>query len=98
MLLILVRELESWNVDVKVSDPWADADEVSEEYGIVLHDQNDLAGVDAVNFSLFPSASLSCSSAVFLLLFSPLPSFFFFLPSLSPPPPLKDAGFTVFRL
>jgi len=32
----LVRELQSWNVQVVVSDPWADADEVRNEYGIEL--------------------------------------------------------------
>jgi UDP-N-acetyl-D-galactosamine dehydrogenase len=32
----LVIELQSWGVKVIVSDPWADADEVKQEYGIVL--------------------------------------------------------------
>ena len=30
----LVKELQSWNVKVVVSDPWADAQEVRHEYGI----------------------------------------------------------------
>ncbi|NIU60486.1 MAG: nucleotide sugar dehydrogenase [Pseudomonas stutzeri] len=32
----LVRELQGWNVNVVVTDPWADAQEVREEYGIEL--------------------------------------------------------------
>ena len=32
----LVRELQGWNVNVLVEDPWADADEVQREYGITL--------------------------------------------------------------
>ncbi len=32
----LVRELQTWNVNVVVTDPWADAAEVAHEYGIQL--------------------------------------------------------------
>lgn len=32
----LVNELKKWNVNVVVTDPWADADEVMHEYGIQL--------------------------------------------------------------
>lgn len=32
----LVRELQSWNVNVLVTDPWADPDEVRDEYGLEL--------------------------------------------------------------
>ena len=32
----LVKELESWGASVVVADPWADAEEVSHEYGIQL--------------------------------------------------------------
>jgi UDP-N-acetyl-D-galactosamine dehydrogenase len=32
----LIRELQSWNVEVVVADPWADANEVRHEYGIDL--------------------------------------------------------------
>lgn len=35
-VLDLVRELESWNVKVVVSDPWADPGEVEREYGLRL--------------------------------------------------------------
>ena len=32
----LIRELQSWNVNVVVTDAWADADEVRREYGLEL--------------------------------------------------------------
>lgn len=32
----LVRELQSWNINVVVDDPWADPEEVEQEYGIKL--------------------------------------------------------------
>lgn len=39
----LVKELETWGVKVVVADPWANAEEVKQEYGI------DLGGIDASN-------------------------------------------------
>ena len=38
----LIREFESWNVKVKVADPWADPAEVKQEYGIELVKTEDL--------------------------------------------------------
>jgi UDP-N-acetyl-D-galactosamine dehydrogenase len=32
----MIRELEYWGLKVKVMDPWADAQEVQEEYGVTL--------------------------------------------------------------
>lgn len=32
----LVRELENWGINVVVTDPWANSDEVAHEYGIML--------------------------------------------------------------
>ena len=32
----LVRELQTWGVDIRVSDPWADHEEVKHVYGIEL--------------------------------------------------------------
>ena len=95
---ILVRELESWNVDVKVSDPWADADEVSEEYGIVLHDQNDLADVDALIVAVGHDEYRTMSAADWRSLCSKNTAVFGDLKSIYNKDELKDAGFTVFRL
>ncbi|WP_229007182.1 Vi polysaccharide biosynthesis UDP-N-acetylglucosamine C-6 dehydrogenase TviB [Methylophilus sp. Leaf408] len=44
----LIRELESWGVEVVVADPWADAQEVTHEYGIQLTAYNEVKNVDTV--------------------------------------------------
>lgn len=44
----LVRELQAWNVNVVVTDPWANAQEVEHEYGIVLGSLNSEKPVDSL--------------------------------------------------
>jgi len=44
----IIHELESWNVKVVVTDPWADADEVKHEYGIELSEISAVQKVDAL--------------------------------------------------
>jgi len=59
----LIKELQSWNVNVVVEDPWADASEVFEEYGIRLQNIDDAGGLDslvvAVGHREFRDLSLS---------------------------------------
>jgi UDP-N-acetyl-D-galactosamine dehydrogenase len=44
----LVKELEQWGVEVVVSDPWADPEEVRHEYGILLGTIDAAHSVDAL--------------------------------------------------
>jgi UDP-N-acetyl-D-glucosamine/UDP-N-acetyl-D-galactosamine dehydrogenase len=44
----IVRELQEWGVKVKVMDPWADAKEVEEEYGLQLTKITPQAPVDSL--------------------------------------------------
>ena len=44
----LVRELQGWNVNVVVADPWADPQEVKDEYGITLGELRPDAPVDSL--------------------------------------------------
>ncbi|WP_066269199.1 nucleotide sugar dehydrogenase [Hydrogenophaga palleronii] len=44
----LVRELQGWNVNVVVTDPWADAEEVQHEYGIQLGKLDPARPVDSL--------------------------------------------------
>jgi UDP-N-acetyl-D-glucosamine/UDP-N-acetyl-D-galactosamine dehydrogenase len=44
----LIRELESWGVQVIVADPWADSEEVAHEYGIQLAAYDAIKHVDSV--------------------------------------------------
>lgn len=59
----LIRELQDWNIRVLVDDPWADAKEVEEAYGIVLSSINETNPVDsivvAVGHANFRQMSLS---------------------------------------
>lgn len=44
----LINELKKWNVNVLVSDPWADAEEVEVEYGLHLSSLEELGAVDSI--------------------------------------------------
>ena len=44
----LIKELEAWGVNVIITDPYADADEVMQEYGFRLSVMADLYNVDAL--------------------------------------------------
>jgi len=44
----LIEELQSWNVNVVVEDPWADAAEVFDEYGLRLQSIEKGGGVDSL--------------------------------------------------
>lgn len=44
----IVRELQEWGVQVKVTDPWADPKEVLDEYGVTLTSISPQAPVDSL--------------------------------------------------
>lgn len=44
----LIKEFETWGVKVLATDPYADADEVMQEYGVKLNAMEDLSSVDAL--------------------------------------------------
>ena len=44
----LIKEFQAWGVNVVVADPYADADEVFDEYGVKLNSMDDLSSVDAL--------------------------------------------------
>jgi UDP-N-acetyl-D-glucosamine/UDP-N-acetyl-D-galactosamine dehydrogenase len=44
----LIRELQAWNVNVVVADPWADTKEVEHEYGITLGTLSEKNPVDSL--------------------------------------------------
>ena len=59
----IIHELQSWNVNVVVTDPWADPDEVRHEYGVELTEISSDRRVDAlvvaVAHDVFKSSPLS---------------------------------------
>jgi UDP-N-acetyl-D-galactosamine dehydrogenase len=44
----IVSELEEMDIDVQITDPWADKNEAMEEYGVTLIDQDELKPADVV--------------------------------------------------
>jgi UDP-N-acetyl-D-galactosamine dehydrogenase len=44
----LIKEFEAWGVNVVITDPYADADEVMHDYGVKLNAMEDLDNVDAL--------------------------------------------------
>ena len=94
----LIRELESWNVTVSVSDPWADPDEVMHEYGLTLVDASVLEGLSAVivavghnEFREMNIGNLRTACAAEGAVFGDLKSIY-------DKESLRNAGFDVFRL
>ncbi len=95
----LVRELQQWNVNVVVADPWADPQEVQHEYGIKLGhigpDQKVDSLVVAVGHQEFrelsPAQLWACCNDAQQPVIGDLKSLF-------NRHALADAGFTVFRL
>jgi UDP-N-acetyl-D-galactosamine dehydrogenase len=94
----LIEELRRWNVNVVVEDPWADPDEVFEEYGVSVSKLDDSGGVDslvvAVGHSEFRSLDMLYLRG---LCRSPNPVLAD-LKSVLDRQAAASAGFTVFRL
>lgn len=44
----MIKEFQQWGVNVVVSDPWADSEEVKEEYGVTLSEVSEKNPVDAL--------------------------------------------------
>jgi UDP-N-acetyl-D-galactosamine dehydrogenase len=95
----LVKELQGWGVNVVVADPWANAEEVKHEYGIILGQISPDHKVDSLivavghpEFRLLTAKQLRthCSSDKQPVIGD--------LKSLYSRHELTDAGFTVFRL
>jgi UDP-N-acetyl-D-glucosamine/UDP-N-acetyl-D-galactosamine dehydrogenase len=94
----LIRELESWNVTVKVVDPWADPNEVKAEYGIELCKQDELGDISAVIVAVGHNEFRSLSVGDWKTLCPQKGSVFGDLKALFDKTALSDAGYNVFRL
>lgn len=94
----LIRELESWNVEVKVCDPWADKTEVQNEYEITLVEQEDMSNLTAVVVAVGHDQFRSMDINDFRSMCPPPGAVFGDLKSLYSKDLLLDAGFQVFRL
>ena len=94
----LIRELESWNVTVSVSDPWADPDEVMHEYGLTMVDAALLEGLSAVIVAVGHDEFREMDVSEFRTFCAADRAVFGDLKSIYDKQSLYDAGFDVFRL
>jgi UDP-N-acetyl-D-galactosamine dehydrogenase len=95
----LVRELQSWNINVVVADPWADGAEVEREYGIKLGTIGPDAKVDSLVVAVGHSEYRSIAAAELRSYCNAAPRpIVGDLKSLYNRHELDAAGFTVFRL
>ena len=98
-MIDLIRELQSWNVNVVVADAWADAAEVKHEYGLELTALDAVDQVDglvvAVGHDEYRSLKPEQLAALCKAEHKPVIAD---VKSLFDRHALADAGFTVFRL
>ena len=94
----LIRELESWNVTVSVSDPWADPDEVLHEYDLELADASQMRGLSAIIVAVGHDEFRAMDLAKLRELCAAERAVFGDLKSIYSKQALRDAGFDVFRL
>ena len=94
----LIRELESWNVTVSVSDPWADPDEVMNEYGLTMVDAALLEGLSAVIVAVGHDEFRELDVSELRKYCAANGAVFGDLKSIYDKQSLCDAGFDVFRL
>ena len=94
----LIREFESWNVTVSVSDPWADPDEVMHEYGLTLVDVSLLEGLSSIIVAVGHDEFREMDVGAFREFCVKEGAVFGDLKSIYDKQSLRDAGFDVFRL
>ena len=94
----LIRELESWNLTVKVADPWADPVEVKKEYGLELVDVQSLEKLSAVIVAVGHKEFREMDISEFRKMCTGEGAVFGDLKSTYDMQSLGNAGFNVYRL
>jgi len=94
----LIRELESWKLDVKVVDPWADPEEVWLEYVLNLVERDDLNGLSAVVVAVGHNQFRAMKIEDFCSMCPTKGAVFGDLKSIYDREALSNAGFNVYRL
>lgn len=94
----MVREFETWGAQVVVADPWADADEVADEYGLQLGQVDAQNPVDALVVAVGHNEYRHASPAELRTYCRSDKPVLVDVKSLFNRHQAADAGFTVFRL
>lgn len=94
----MVHEFEAWGAQVVVADAWADAQEVSHEYGITLGQIDEAHPVDALVVAVGHNQYRSLSGAQLKALIRGNQPVLVDVKSLYDRHALADQGFSIFRL
>lgn len=94
----LIKELESWNLKVKVRDGWADPDEVKSVYGIDLVEKEQFNGLAALIVAVGHEEFRANNLEEFSAMCSVARPVFGDLKSIYDKAALQSLGFEVFRL
>jgi UDP-N-acetyl-D-galactosamine dehydrogenase len=98
-LITGVTGLYEWGVRVRVSDPWADAEEVYRDYEIRLAETDEAHPVDALIIAVDHHLFMGKTAAELKKLFKPRQTLIIAdLKSAYPREVLESSGFKVFRL
>ena len=93
----LVRELENWGVNAVVTDPWANAEEVRDEYGIRLSSIDGLTDVDSLVVAVGHDEFRSMTANKLKTMCRAETPVLADLKAIYNRSELVDAGFTIFR-
>jgi UDP-N-acetyl-D-galactosamine dehydrogenase len=94
----LINELNTWGVEVVISDPWAGPEEVKEEYGFDLVDFDSLQNLDSIVVAVGHNEFRSLTPADLIKLTHAGKPVLADVKAIFERESLLEAGFTVFRL
>jgi UDP-N-acetyl-D-galactosamine dehydrogenase len=94
----LINELNTWGVEVVISDPWAGPEEVKEEYGFDLVDFDSLQNLDSIVVAVGHNEFRSLTPADLIKLTHAGKPVLADVKAIFERESLVEAGFTVFRL
>lgn len=97
-ILDLIQELESWKLEVQVTDPWADPFEVNKVSGIKLTDLDKIQSVSAIIVAVGHDQFRNMTGEDFQIMCPTQGAVFGDLKSIFDRQMLINAGYTVFRL
>ena len=94
----LINELNTWGVEVVISDPWAGPEEVKEEYGFVLVDFDSLQNLDSIVVAVGHNEFRSLTPTDLIKLTHAGKPVLADVKAIFERESLVEAGFTVYRL
>ena len=97
-IIDMIKEFEQWGINVVVSDPWADAEEVKDEYGLNLVNIDENNPVDALVVAVGHKEYRTLSAETLRSFVRSDKPVLVDVKSLFDRSTLSEQGFTIFRL